>query len=213
MWCCDVQESQTDLHLANSFSRCAFWAICRVVVSTSSPIKDRRVSDVDFEEIWNPCWGLVGLLFSLPFKKMGNVTTKHNDQINVPNVLKVFVEGAGGIRLECDTRLLLQLELLIHSRSPLWIFPDIRFVAFTGSNLCGKVRKNSLPLRELYQPQIFQQETVAPPKIKALEHDCRSTNNIWIQERLTISHRLLWCTGAVGAKSVPPPPTHKLREE
>jgi hypothetical protein len=38
---------------------------------------------------------------------MGNVTTKHNDQINVPNILKVFVEGAGGIRLECDTLLLL----------------------------------------------------------------------------------------------------------
>jgi len=107
------------------------------------------------------------------------VTTKHNDQLNVPNVLKVFVEGAGGIRLECDTWLLLQVELLIYRRSLLWRSPDIHFVAFTGSNLCRKVCKNSLPLRE---PRIFQQETFAPSKIKALEHDCRSSNNIRIQE-------------------------------
>jgi hypothetical protein len=42
-------------------------------------------------------------IYSLPFKKMGNVTTKHNDQINVPNIIEVFVEVAGGIRLECVT--------------------------------------------------------------------------------------------------------------
>jgi len=32
------------------------------------------------------------------------------------------------------------------------------------------------------QPRIFQQETVAPSKIKTLEHNCRSSNNIRIQE-------------------------------
>jgi hypothetical protein len=34
------------------------------------------------------------------------------------------------------------------------------------------------------QPLIFQQKTVAPPKIKALEHDCRASNNIRIQEAI-----------------------------
>jgi hypothetical protein len=34
--------------------------------------------------------------------KIGNVTAKYSDQINVPNILKVFFEGGGGIPQECD---------------------------------------------------------------------------------------------------------------
>lgn len=37
------------------------------------------------------------------FQEDGDVTAKHNDQINVLNIIKVFVEGARGIRLVCDT--------------------------------------------------------------------------------------------------------------
>jgi hypothetical protein len=137
-----------------------FWIICRIVVSTSSPVKDRRVSDVDFEEIWNYCWCLVSLLYSFPFKKMGNVTTKHSDQMNV-------------IR-DCCCR-----WRCWYTGGPRYEDPPISVSSHLRGQICvEKYVKMSCP----HGNYIRQQETVAPSKKKALGHGCRSSNNIQIQE-------------------------------